>query len=83
MFCVNSIGSKGGLVMLWKGEEKFEVINYSNHHIHLSVKQANLSEPWLITGSTATQKLARQMHPGHYCHALTREVKHHGVSFVT
>lgn len=43
MFCVNSIGRKEGLVMLWKVEENIEVINYSNHHIHLSVKQANSS----------------------------------------
>lgn len=34
MLVVDSIGKSGGLVVLWKEDVNFEVINYSSHHNH-------------------------------------------------
>lgn len=37
MFIADSVGQKGGLVMLWHTEDVVEVVNSSKNHIHLKV----------------------------------------------
>lgn len=49
MFSVNLVARRCGLVMFWHSEDKVEVANYSNHHIHLKDQSSTSSESWFIT----------------------------------
>lgn len=48
-FVVNSLGSKGCLAMLWRLKLGIEVINYSNHHIHLSIQGLFFGFQWFLS----------------------------------
>lgn len=50
---IDCVGNSGGLVILWKNEMDFEVLNFSAHHVHSVIKivnENNQQVSWLMTG---------------------------------
>lgn len=56
---VNCEGKSGGLAVLWSDDIEFEVLHYSNHHIHGVLSMGWVSEhllhPYFLTGVYSTQ----------------------------
>ncbi|XP_042974710.1 uncharacterized protein LOC122306347 [Carya illinoinensis] len=49
-FAVEPLRKKGGLAMLWKKEYAVELVNYSQHHIHMLVTEEEDQQQWFCTG---------------------------------
>ncbi|XP_038718208.1 uncharacterized protein LOC120011213 [Tripterygium wilfordii] len=46
---VDSIGSRGGLMLLWKEEVDISVLSYSTWHIHVEIKEGSDVFSWNLT----------------------------------
>ncbi|XP_042954649.1 uncharacterized protein LOC122291063 [Carya illinoinensis] len=46
---VEAVGRGGGLMLMWKEESLAELINYSQHHINVSIWDESISKRWLLT----------------------------------
>lgn len=49
-FSVNLIGLSGGLAMMWSDDIALEVVNFSNFHIHTSMKELDCGVGCFLTG---------------------------------
>lgn len=54
-FTVNSMGRKGGLVLIWNSDCEEDIINYSQHHIHVYVTNKDSMINWYFTALNSKQ----------------------------
>lgn len=46
---INSLGSRGGLALLWKSGDQVNIENYSQHHISAWVTDPTIGSKWLFS----------------------------------
>ncbi|CAI9764609.1 unnamed protein product [Fraxinus pennsylvanica] len=56
-FVVDCVGRSGGLAVLWMEDINAEIVNFSNSHISLSIKNSIDSPPWLLSGFYASKMI--------------------------
>lgn len=59
-FTINAIGRSGDLLMLWKEEINFELINYSSHHTSGWVNDLDNNVKWIVTGFYGQPEVSRR-----------------------
>lgn len=73
-FTVKPIRRSGGLAMLWKEELSLEVVNFSNHHIHVKVRAEGCELDIYFTGFYGAPMTSNQDHSWALLTSLKREL---------
>lgn len=60
VFTFESMGSKGGLVLLWKYAYQLEIQNYSQHHIAAKISAPLIESCWKLTGFYGHLEVSKQ-----------------------
>lgn len=59
-FVINSIGRRGGLVLLWHDEIDLEIVKFLNYHINSKILVGTTGIKWFLIGFYGSPKMGKK-----------------------